>query len=254
MVIQLGVAVQNLDQVLALIDTPVDYIRLGYPYCQPLAEFLWPPEKVDAALEAIAEAGKIPQFQWLISPGPAAQGYLDNCLEIVGRFPQSEIVISHWGGVELALANIKLAAYDLAIYNSSLICLLRERGIRVIGLPLGLNSSQMLSAVISSSPVDTIFEYHLWGPVMSSHWWRCPATGGKCNPRVCIQPVKFNRRGMECGLRGRSLWLAAGVDNLSRTLELVELGIERGLIQLPDIPPQATAQAIDYCLARIDGN
>ncbi len=247
---QLSAVAQNLEQVQALVDTMVDYIRLGYPYCRGLAEYFWPPKKIEAALEAIVASGKIPQFQWLISPASSSQGYIDNCLGIIKKFPRTEVVVGHWGGVELSLDNIILAAHGLAIYNSSLVCLLRERGIRIIGLPLGLDTGT-LSDIINTSPEDTIFEYHLWGPVMSSHWWRCAAGAGNCNPQACIKPVKSSYRKVEFSLCGQALWLASGVDNLSRVQELSEIGVERGLIQLTDIPLPSMGDVINSIISSL---
>lgn len=247
--IQLVAAAQNLEQVLALVDTPVDYIRLGYPYCHPLAELLWPPDKIAQGLAAVAAADKVPQLQWIIASPPSAKSYLEGCLDIVKKFPQTEIVIGHWGCAGLGGGRIKLAACGLGIYNADLVRLLREHGISIISLPLKLDSKQMLAALVNASPADTIFEYQLWGPVMSSHWWWCAPGKGNCEPKLCANPVKFSHQRVELNRRGSSVWFNQGVNNLSRVQELADLGIERGLIQLDDIPPQAMADAIDSIIA-----
>jgi hypothetical protein len=249
---KLGAVAHGLEQVLALADTPVDYIRLGYPYCRGLAEYCWPQDKLETALETVATKGKIAQFQWLISPLTVAQAYVDSCIEIIKKFPQTEIVVGYWGGLEFPLPDVKLVADGLAIYNSDLVRLMRERGISIIGLPLKLDTEELLSAVIDSSPADTVFEYQLWGAVMASHWWKCATDKDSCNPITCAQFIKFDHQHEEFGLYGSALWYINGVDNLSRTKELTTLGIERGLIQLADIPSQAIAELIDYCLAIIN--
>ncbi len=249
---KLGAVAHDLEQVLILADTPVDYIRLGYPYCKGLAEYFWPQDSLKTALEKVVSAGKIPQFQWLISPTTVARDYVDNCFEIIKKIPQTEIVVSHWGGLELSPPDITLAADGLAIYNSDLVSLLRERGVSIIGLPLKLDTDELLSAVIESSPADTVFEYQLWGAVMASHRWKCAAAEGGCNPQACTRFVKFDHKHEAFGLYGSALWHITGVDNLSRAKELTALGIERGLIQLADIPPSSIAELIDYCLAMIN--
>ncbi len=249
---KLGAAAHDLAHVLVLADTPVDYIRLGYPYCPGLAEYFWPLDKLKTALETVVKAGKIPQFQWLISPAAAAGIQVDNYLKVIEKFPRAEIIVDHWGGLGLTLPNIKLAVDGLAIYNSDLIQLLRARGVSIIGLPLKLNTDELLSAVINSSPTDTVFEYQLWGAIMASHRWKCAVGEDNCNPRACARFVKFSHRQVECSLCGLSLWHTPGVDSLSRAKKLEALGIGRGLIQLADIPASAVVELIDYCVARIN--
>ncbi len=238
---KITLAVQSPQQVGGACKTAAHYVRIGYPYCSQVAKNIWPVDKLSESVSTILAVGKIPQLFLPFCPlEKSEEKYWQQNKELLAEIPQTEVIISNWGTLNLSLYNPKIASTHLNVLCSEEVDLLREHQIRVVALPLSLRSPGRIRRLVANNP-GLEFEYQLDGQPLTGFNWFCqaepgsrPAENGGCCQRPRIFTSLANNSSPDMHVRGNTVWLGQRMSTLQQVQELAEWGVKRGVINWGD--------------------